>query len=149
MKEYELFYLIGETRKGDFRTIDQEVRAIVATHGGTWKDKQVTEERRLAYPIKHERRGLYVAERFTLPDADDRDGTDLPDNPVAAMSRELGLHAGVLRFIIVDAADLPPLATKDERESAMIAARQAREIRQSAGSSSEDMDKQLAKALNI
>lgn len=151
MKEYELLYLIGETQKDNFRTIDADVHAIVEKFGGAWIDKQITEERKLAYEIKHERRGLYVAQRFTLLDADEREeqGVELDKEPITEMNRELGLHTGVLRALIVSAAELPELMTKDEKDALRMKKQQERETRAKKNVSGEEMDKQVEDALHI
>ncbi len=133
MKEYELLYLIGETQKDNFTSIDKDVHAIIEKYDGTWLDKQVTEERRLAYEIKHERRGLYVAQRFTLLDTDECEekGIVRDKNPITEMNRELGLHTGILRAIIISAEDLPPLISKEEKEALRAKKQQERELRAS------------------
>jgi ribosomal protein S6 len=150
MREYELFYLIGESDKAEFAAINTQVQEIVTKHGGTWLPKQVTEERRLAYPIKHQRRGLYVAQRFTLPDKDERDEQSIADaNPIAHVTRDLNLHKQILRAIIVDAAELPALMTKEEKEAAKIVEKQKKEIAQDKKTDGETIDQQLQEALNI
>ncbi len=151
MKEYELIYLIGASQKENFRAIDKDVHAIVEKFGGTWLDKQVTEERRLAYEIKHERNGLYVTQRFTLPDVDEREenGIELSDNPIAEINRELGLHTGILRALIVSAEDLPPLMTKEEKDALRIKKQQERELRENKNVSGAAIDKQVEDALHI
>ncbi len=151
MKEYELLYLIGESRKGDFKKINDDVHAIVEKYGGTWLDKQVTEEHRLAYEIKHERNGLYVAQRFTLPDRDEceEQGIEYTPHVIAEINRELRLHTGILRALIVKAEDLPPLMTKEEKVALRIKKQQERELRENANVSSEVLDKQVDEALHI
>lgn len=144
-----MFYLIGEADKTDFSTISKEVTEMVAKYGGTVLPKQITEERRLAYPIDKQRNGLYVAQRFTLPDTDELDEmTDAPTNPIADMNTQLILHKKVLRAIIVSAAGLPPLMTKDEKEAADVA-RDAADATAKSTVSDKDTDKQLADALHI
>ncbi len=151
MKEYELLYLIGESRKNDFRAIDKDVHQIVEKYGGSWLKKQVTFERRLAYPIKHERRGLYVAQRFTLPDADEKEklGDKAIEDPISRINRELILHKGVLRALIVSAEDLPPLMTKEEKEAAEIQRKQKEEIERGKQTDEKEIDDQLKEALRI
>ncbi len=148
MTEYELFYLIGRTKKDAFRTIDADVHAIVETHGGTWLEKQVVEERKLAYPIKHETHGLYIAQRFTLPDRDECDetGTDV-SGAIAAITNDLKLHTGVLRALIVRADDLPPLMTKDEKDALRIKKQQERERRKNTAVSASETEQQVDEVL--
>ncbi len=151
MREYELFYLIGEANKSDFSTVNTEVQAIVTRFGGTLLPKVITEERRLAYEIDKQRNGLYVAQRFTLPDTDELDEIDEKDkidNPIAEMNTQLILNKKVLRAIIVSATDLPELLSKDEKEAAVIAREQKEQIAKD-GDSGKNIDNQLTDALDI
>ncbi len=151
MKEYELFYLIGNSKKDQMRAIDSDVHAIVEKHGGTWLEKQVVEEHALAYPIAHEKRGLYIAQRFTLPDCDEREeqGIVIDSDPIAAITNELKLHDGVLRAIIVRADDLPPLMTQEEKAALRIKKQQERAVREGKDVSHETITEQVDAALNI
>lgn len=110
--QYELFYLVGDTKEADLPRIKGEVEKIVADQGATWLEKEVVEKRKLAYPVKKEIRGTYIAKRFTLPDQDERGEGSA--NTVAEMNRALQLYHDVLRFIIVRADDLPSLDSREE-----------------------------------
>ncbi len=130
--QYELFYLVGDTKEAELPRIKGEVEKIVADHGGTWLEKEVVEKRKLAYPVKKEARGTYIAKRFTLPGQDERPEGEAGKNAVAEMNRVLQLYHDVLRFIIVRADDLPSLDSREEALKNMPVA-QRRPVQQGRG----------------
>ncbi|MDQ1283886.1 MAG: ribosomal protein [Patescibacteria group bacterium] len=105
--KYELFYLVGASKEAELENIRKEVSAIVAENGGVFEEKETQEKRRLAYEIKHETHGIYTAQRFELVEAEN----------LAKINRKLNLNAGVLRFLISKADELPELRSKEERIS--------------------------------
>ena len=111
MVEYELFYLVGESKDAELPRIRQEVEKVVTDNGGTFLPPQTEEKRKLAYLVKKEVRGTYIARRFTLPDKDERDeaGTVVDVHPITLVNRTLQLSKDVLRFLILSADDLPEL----------------------------------------
>jgi ribosomal protein S6 len=115
MIEYELFYLVGESLESEKDTISQRVVAIVEAEGGTFLTPQTEEKRKLAYEVKGESRGTYLARRFTLPNIDEIEETQTEEraldfvHPLEKMNRQLQLDKGVLRFMIVKSLDLPEL----------------------------------------
>jgi ribosomal protein S6 len=106
--EYEVFYLVGERKETELPRIRTDIQKLVEGMGGSFLEQETTDRRRLAYPIKKETRGTYVARRFTLPDIDER-GEEATGNPIEEISRKLKLSVDVLRFLIVRAEDLPEL----------------------------------------
>lgn len=102
---YELFYLIGVSKELDLDKIKTEVDEIVVSHGGVFEEKATQEKRKMAYKIKKDTHGIYVAKRFSLEET-----ANVPE-----IITKLNLHPGVLRFIISDASELPELKTKEER----------------------------------
>lgn len=108
MIEYELFYLVGESKEGQKDAIRAAVEGIVTKFGGTFLPPETEEKRKLAYEVKGEARGTYIARRFTLPGKDEQD-EERSESPVAAITHELQLAPDVLRFLIVRADDLPEL----------------------------------------
>lgn len=111
MKEYELFYLVGESKDAELGRIREDVEKLVVSFGATFLAPQTEEKRKLAYPVKKEVRGTYIARRFTLPDKDEQDeiGTAPETHPLVEINRSLQLSKDVLRFLIVSADDLPEL----------------------------------------
>jgi ribosomal protein S6 len=102
---YELFYLVGVSKEAELDKIKTEVDEIVQSYGGVFEEKMTQEKRKMAYKIKKDTHGIYVAKRFSLEE---------PSN-VPEIINKLNLNPGVLRFIISDASELPELKTKEER----------------------------------
>jgi small subunit ribosomal protein S6 len=104
--KYELFYLIGISKESDVPKIKDEVSALVKSLGGVFEEKETVEKRRLAYDIKHEKQGIYIAQRFELDNLEN----------LQELNNKLNLRSDVFRFIISKADELPGLRTKEERE---------------------------------
>lgn len=130
MIEYELLYLIAESKEIDLARIREEVKAIVEGEGGAYLGDEKLEKRKLAYAIKREVRGTYIAQRFTTPDKNAREASVEAGDPsiLGAINHKLTLYRDVLRFIIVRADNLPPLIPEEEG-SAKIVAEVAKEAR--------------------
>jgi ribosomal protein S6 len=145
--EYELMFLVAEDKRPDLDRITQDVRAIVETAGGTWAGESLTFDRKLSYEIKHNWRGIYFVQRFTLPDKDTRDemneGDDVTD-PIAEITRQMNLNQELLRYIIVNAAQLPPLT-----DFAKSFQKAQKEGKKHLKETSEKIDEKLEEALNI
>jgi ribosomal protein S6 len=111
MVEYELFYLVGESKDAELARIKQDVEKVVTENDGTFLAPQTEEKRKLAYMVKKESRGTYIARRFTLPDKDERDaeGGVVEIHPLVTINRTLQLSKDVLRFLIVNAEAMPEL----------------------------------------
>lgn len=110
--EYELFYLVGESREAELPKIREEVEAMVKGVGGEFLPAETSEKRNMAYEIGKERRGTYVARRFTLPGQSDEpfvEETEPAEHAIPAMTRALRLYPSVLRFLILRADELPEL----------------------------------------
>lgn len=111
MVEYELFYLVGESKDAELVRIKADVEKLVTDNDGTFLPPQTEEKRKMAYMVKKESRGTYIARRFTLPDKDERDteGGIVETHPLTVINRALQLSKDVLRFLIVKADTLPEL----------------------------------------
>lgn len=111
MIEYELFYLVGESKNAELLRINEAVEQIVTANGGTFLAPRTEEKRKLAYQVKNETRGTYIARRFTLPDKDERDANDVTkeEHSLATINNALQLSQDVLRFIIILAKELSEL----------------------------------------
>ncbi|HCU70907.1 MAG TPA: 30S ribosomal protein S6 [Candidatus Moranbacteria bacterium] len=103
--KYELFYLVAGSRETELEAIKAATEEIITTEGGAFEEKEVVERRKLAYEIKHETHGFYVARRFEIEDT----------QKIQSITRKLNLHTGILRSIISNASELPELKTKEER----------------------------------
>ena len=102
---YELFYLVGVSKELDLEKIKGEVDEIVQGYSGVFEEKMTQEKRKMAYKIKKDTHGIYIAKRFTIEE---------PAN-VPKIINKLNLNPGVLRFILSDTEELPELKTKEER----------------------------------
>jgi small subunit ribosomal protein S6 len=103
--QYELFYLVASAKEADLEKIKESVTKIVTEEGGVFEPKMTQERRKLAYEIKHETHGFYMAQRFNLEDT----------SKVQEIIRKLNLNVDVLRSVISRADELPELMTKEER----------------------------------
>ncbi len=111
MIEYEICYLVGESKESDLSSIKESVEKIITNEGGVFLAPMTEEKRKMAYEIKKETRGIYIARRFTLPDKDERDEKEEEKtvHPLTTINRALQLSKDVLRFIILRAEELPEL----------------------------------------
>jgi len=107
--EYEICYLIGESKESNLETIKAAVEKIITAHKGTWLEGEFIKKRRMAYKIKGEARGTYVARRFTIPSRDERDEVKNDYDIMGEINKELRFNQDLLRFMIVKTDDLPPL----------------------------------------
>lgn len=87
-RDYELLFIVRITESTDSAT--ERVRAIIEQSGGVVDNVRVSEQRRLAYPIKKEIEGFYVVlnGRFTKEAA-------------AELDRALKLDEAVLRHMTI------------------------------------------------
>ena len=120
--QYEIFYLIGASKESDREKIKAQTEAIVKEAGGIFLEKEVIEKRKLAYQIKHESHGFYLARRFDLEEKE----------KLQEINKKINLYPEVLRFILSRAQDLPEMKTREERiqksqsESARMASQERR-----------------------
>jgi len=103
--QYELFYLVGASKESDLDKIKSAVSNIVISEGGVFEEKQITEKRKLAYKVKHETHGFYVAQRFTIEETE----------KLRSLNKKLGLYPDILRSLISKTSELPELTTREER----------------------------------
>ncbi len=109
---YELFSLVMDSKESEIPAVRTEMEKIVTEFGGTFLPEETTEKRNLAYEIGKERRGTYIARRFSMPEADDAPfSPDAPEkvNAIEEMTRALRLYPSIARFLIVRADRLPEL----------------------------------------
>jgi ribosomal protein S6 len=104
--QYELFYLIGEAKESELPKIKEGVTKAVENEGGKWLETEIIEKRKMAYAVKGQYRGIYVARRFELPA---KDAEDRKEDAVKNISRQMKLNPEILRFLIINAAELPEL----------------------------------------
>jgi small subunit ribosomal protein S6 len=80
--------------------LSQEVNTFIEEAGGTIEVSRLWEERRLAYPIKGQRKGAYWITYFRLPTSKLKD-----------LNRQFEIHDGILRqlFIRLPSALVEPI----------------------------------------
>ena len=116
--QYELFYLVGERQESRLDEIKGGVIAFLTQEGATLVEQEVVEKRKLAYEIKHQKKGSYVTQRFELPEIDywSDEANGEKEFGIEAITRKLNLSNDVLRFLIVKTNDLPDLGAKKRRQ---------------------------------
>jgi ribosomal protein S6 len=117
--QYELFYLVGERQEANLDAIKEEVNGILALEQANLVGEELSEKRKLAYEIKHQKKGTYITRRFELPEIDfwaDEANADR-EFCIQAITNKLNLNNNVLRFLIVKTEDLPDLGAKDRRKA--------------------------------
>lgn len=117
--QYELFYLVGERQEANLDAIKEGVNAILVSGKATLLDPELSEKRKLAYEIKHQRKGTYVTRRFEIPALEDIDEAKDEEKEfgIEAITKKLNLNNDVLRFLIVKTEDLPDLGAKERRKA--------------------------------
>ncbi|MDH4330935.1 MAG: 30S ribosomal protein S6, partial [Candidatus Moranbacteria bacterium] len=117
--EYEICYLIGESKETELDSIKKGVEEIITHEGGVLLDSEFLEKRKMAYEIKKEIRGTYIAKRFTVVDKDEREEDQYPEKDIISeITTKMNLNNDVLRFIVIKADDLPELNASKEQEDA-------------------------------
>lgn len=108
--QYEILYLIGESKKTNLESIKAEVKQIITQEGGTFIDPEIIKERKMSYQIQDNIRGIYIAQRFNTAG---RDAENYNPKAIQNINRKLTLSTNILRFIIVNAQELPELKEKE------------------------------------
>lgn len=121
MREYELFYLVGESKEAELPRIRTEVEALIKERGGEFLPAETSDKRRLAYEVKGEVRGFYIARRFMLPDKTELVGAELESaiaegDAIASFTKKLALSKDILRALFLRAEELPELKPIERTE---------------------------------
>lgn len=103
--QYELFYLVGESKESQLDQIKEEIGKIVTGEGGKFLEPEIIEKRKLAYKVRKEARGTYIAQRFDVSSEEEPAGV----NKIQNINKKMTLYQNILRFLIVRASDLPEL----------------------------------------
>ena len=107
MRLYEAMILIETGKaKDDLEGLCQGIRKNLERFGAEVINCEKWDERRLAYPIKHQRRGTYVLSHFNAP----------PD-AVSKIERAFRLSDSILRALITldeDGSEIVPPGTDRE-----------------------------------
>lgn len=114
-RQYELVYIaLPDSTEEALADLHQQVATVVERFGGTIDKTDTWGRRRLAYPINHQREGVYVLEVITGPAA-----------MTAELDRRLRVLDIVMRHLIVRVDEELGMAerAKTRRKAAMAARR--------------------------
>src|SRR5690242_11165058 len=100
---YEAMFVLSQAQAADFSAAVAHVRQLMEKHGATILALRKWDERRLAYEIKKQKRGIFLLAYFTGPA--DRMGE---------IERACNLSEGIIRVLITRADHL----TVDEMKAA-------------------------------
>ena len=87
---YEAMFLLGQAQAADFSAAVAHVRQLIEKHGATIIALRKWDERRLAYEIKKQKRGLYILAYFKAP-----------NDQLGHIERDCNLSEKVLRAMIL------------------------------------------------
>jgi small subunit ribosomal protein S6 len=92
---YEAMFLLGSAHTSDVDAATKIVRGIIERHEGKVIVLKKWDERKLAYEIRGEKRGLYIIAFFTAPPV-----------AIAPIERDVQLSEDILRVIVTKADHL-------------------------------------------
>ncbi|HRK32483.1 MAG TPA: 30S ribosomal protein S6 [Tepidisphaeraceae bacterium] len=114
--QYEAMFLFPAAATAEVDASIKIARGIIERHGGTIMVIKKWDERKLAYEIGKNKRGLYIIAFFTAP-----------GGGIAAMERDVNLSEDVLRVMIttadhlnekeMNAVEPQPIQPREERPS--------------------------------
>lgn len=91
MATYEGMFLLDSARAAkDWEGTEALVTSVLSRYGAKFILKDRWDERKLAYPVKKQRRGTYFLAYF-----------DAPESAMGEVRRDLQLTEGVLRFLML------------------------------------------------
>src|SRR5262245_8624364 len=100
-RQYEAMFLFGANFASEVDKAVNQARGIIERHGGEILVAKKWDERKLAYEIKGNKRGLYVITYFLAP-----------TNAVTGIERDVNLSEDIVRVLVTDASHL----NKDEMD---------------------------------
>lgn len=108
MGSYELAYIINpQLDEAGISAVEERISQIVATVGGEVTSLNRWGRRRLAYPIKKQREGIYVLMQLQLQ-----------PQKVADLERGLKLTEEVIRYLLVKPETQPAAKSQPEKPAA-------------------------------
>lgn len=111
---YEAMFLIGQNQTGDLAGVVEHVKEIIARGHGEIVAMKKWDERRLAYEVSGQKRGLYILTYFKAPGVD-----------VAHIERDCNLSERIMRTLILraDHLTLEEMQANDGRKELEIEAK--------------------------
>jgi small subunit ribosomal protein S6 len=114
VNQYEAMFLFGGSAAGDLEQAQNLCRQVLEKHGGQIQVLKKWDDRRMAYEIEGQKRGVYIISFFKAP-----------GEAVVAIEREVSLTDQILRVMVLRADHLneqemaavepQPIAPKEER----------------------------------
>ena len=87
---YEIAMIITpEATEEELSLIIDKINTLIADNGGNVKEADIRGVKRMLYPIKKFREGLYVFQQFSLE-----------SNKVSMINNQLNMNQSVLRYLI-------------------------------------------------
>lgn len=112
--QYEAMFLFGSGAASDLDATQKTVRGILERHGAEILVLKKWDERKLAYELNKQKRGVYIIAYYTAPGAS-----------VGAIERDVNLSEDVLRVLIsradhlnkteMEAVEPQPIQIREER----------------------------------
>ena len=94
-RAYEGLFLFGTSASANLDATVSSVRSLLEKHGGNVHVCRKFDDRKLAYEVKKQTRGVYVLTYF-----------EAPSTAVEAVNREVNITDAILRCLITDASHL-------------------------------------------
>lgn len=114
--QYEAMFLFPASASAEVDASIKTARGIIERHGGTILVAKKWDERKLAYEIGKNKRGLYIVVFFTAPGA-----------AIASIERDVNLSEEILRLMVttadhmneqeMNAVEPQPIQPREERPS--------------------------------
>jgi ribosomal protein S6 len=90
MNQYELLYIIpAKLEEAQQKAVKERVDKLIAESKGIIKDHSAWLTRKLSYPIKHIRQGVFMLAHFNLP-----------DNDTQKIKKEMEIDEDILRLAL-------------------------------------------------
>ncbi len=106
--EYEINYLILQSKTSRLREIRREVKKIIESAGAKIKNEKEFLKRKLAYEINKEKFGFYTVLRLEIEEK--------YQEAINKIKRKMNLASDVARYIIINAEELPSLEALDYKQ---------------------------------
>lgn len=138
--------------------IKENIAKIVEKEGGKWQGIEWRDKRKMAYKIKGQTRGIYIARRFEIPE---KDAEEYGSETIQGISKQMKLNSDILRFIITKADELPELKNgpeaprekaarpKERRPELKKPEKKRTEEKAADGKKAKSIDEKLEEILNI
>ncbi len=110
MPKYELMYIIGsQISDNDIPEVTGEVKKYIEGKGGIIEKEEELGKKKLAYPIKHQKIGHYVAVNF-----------DAPSDALAEIEHRIRTNQGIIRHLIINLEEALVRMEKDRKAQAKL-----------------------------